>query len=67
MQPYFNKAHQAGYDKIRPKLKLLKDRPGKIHFRRLHLGDLSENAEYSAAKRDLVPSGKSLTLFKKAA
>ncbi|KRK97305.1 transcription elongation factor GreA [Secundilactobacillus odoratitofui DSM 19909 = JCM 15043] len=56
MQPYFNKVTQQGYDKIAAEIEALKqDRPAKIAALSAAraLGDLSENAEYSAAKRDL--------------
>lgn len=56
MQPYFNKVTQAGYDRIVAEIESLKkDRPAKIEALAAAraLGDLSENAEYSAAKRDL--------------
>lgn len=56
MQPYFNKVTQAGYDKIVAEIEAVKkDRPAKIKALSdaRALGDLSENAEYSAAKRDL--------------
>lgn len=56
MQPYFNKMTPTGYHEIETEIDALKqDRPAKI--KQLQearaLGDLSENAEYSAAKRDL--------------
>lgn len=56
MQPYFNKMTATGYQEIETEIEALKaDRPAKI--KQLQearaLGDLSENAEYSAAKRDL--------------
>ncbi|MTV81723.1 transcription elongation factor GreA [Secundilactobacillus folii] len=56
MQPYFNKVTQAGYDRIVAEIEALKkDRPAKIEALSAAraLGDLSENAEYSSAKRDL--------------
>ncbi len=56
MQPYFNKVTQAGYDQIAAEIEALKQsRPEKIEqlSAARALGDLSENAEYSAAKRDL--------------
>lgn len=56
MQPYFNKVTQAGYDQIAAEIEALKQsRPEKIEQLQAAraLGDLSENAEYSAAKRDL--------------
>lgn len=56
MQPYFNKVTQAGYDQITAEIEALKQsRPEKIEQLQAAraLGDLSENAEYSAAKRDL--------------
>ncbi len=56
MQPYFTQITQAGYDKIAGEIDALKaDRPAKIAALSAAraLGDLSENAEYSAAKRDL--------------
>lgn len=56
MQPYFNKVTQAGYDQIAAEIETLKQsRPEKIEqlSAARALGDLSENAEYSAAKRDL--------------
>ncbi|KRM73795.1 transcription elongation factor GreA [Secundilactobacillus collinoides] len=57
MQPYFNKVTQAGYDQIAAEIEALKQsRPEKIEqlSAARALGDLSENAEYSAAKRDLL-------------
>lgn len=56
MQPYFNKMTATGYQEIEDEIEALKkQRPDKI--KQLQearaLGDLSENAEYSAAKRDL--------------
>lgn len=56
MQPYFNKVTQAGYDKIAAEIEAVKkERPARIKALSAAraLGDLSENAEYSAAKRDL--------------
>lgn len=56
MQPYFNQITQSGYDQIAEEIEALKaDRPSKIKALSdaRALGDLSENAEYSAAKRDL--------------
>ncbi|ANZ64578.1 transcription elongation factor GreA [Secundilactobacillus paracollinoides] len=56
MQSYFNKVTQAGYDQIAAEIEALKQsRPEKIEQLQAAraLGDLSENAEYSAAKRDL--------------
>lgn len=56
MEPYFNKMTQTGYDEIETEIEQLKqDRPAKIQALQAAraLGDLSENAEYSSAKRDL--------------
>ncbi len=56
MQPYFNKMTPAGYHEIETEIEQLKlDRPNKIKALQeaRALGDLSENAEYSSAKRDL--------------
>lgn len=56
MEPYFNKMTQTGYDEITAEIEQLKlDRPNKIKSLQAAraLGDLSENAEYSSAKRDL--------------
>lgn len=56
MQSYFNKVTQAGYDKIAAEIEAVKkERPARIKALSAAraLGDLSENAEYSAAKRDL--------------
>ncbi|EEI24330.1 transcription elongation factor GreA [Lentilactobacillus hilgardii] len=56
MEPYFNKITKAGYQKIKDEINQLEnDRPIKIKSLAdaRALGDLSENAEYSAAKRDL--------------
>lgn len=56
MQPYFNKMTPAGYHEIEAQIEQLKlDRPHKIKALQAAraLGDLSENAEYSSAKRDL--------------
>lgn len=56
MQPYFTQVTQAGYDRIEAEINAIKaDRPTKIAALAAAraLGDLSENAEYSAAKRDL--------------
>ncbi|EEI72028.1 transcription elongation factor GreA [Lentilactobacillus hilgardii] len=56
MEPHFNKITKAGYQKIKDEINQLEnDRPIKIKSLAdaRALGDLSENAEYSAAKRDL--------------
>lgn len=56
MEPYFNKMTPDGYAEIESEIKKLKlDRPSKIEALAAAraLGDLSENAEYSSAKRDL--------------
>lgn len=56
MEPYFNKMTPDGYAEIEEEIKKLKlDRPSKIEALAAarDLGDLSENAEYSFAKRDL--------------
>ena len=56
MEPYFNKMTPDGYAEIEEEIKKLKlDRPSKIEALAAAraLGDLSENAEYSSAKRDL--------------
>lgn len=56
MEPYFNKMTPAGYAKIQQAIAALKTtRPSLIQALQAAraLGDLSENAEYSAAKRDL--------------
>ncbi|KRM94459.1 transcription elongation factor GreA [Lentilactobacillus senioris] len=56
MDPQFNPITQAGYDKLTAEINQLEtDRPNKIAILQAAraLGDLSENAEYSAAKRDL--------------
>lgn len=56
MQPYFNKMTQTGYQEIETEIEQLKlARPTKIKSLQeaRALGDLSENAEYSSAKRDL--------------
>ena len=68
MHPYFNKVTQAGYDKIAAEIEAAKqDRPGKIKALSdaRALGDLSENAEYSAAKRDLRHLESRLRYLKK--
>lgn len=56
MKPYFNKITQTGYHLIEQEIQALKKtRPTRIKALQeaRALGDLSENAEYSAAKRDL--------------
>jgi transcription elongation factor GreA len=56
MEPYFNKMTPDGYAEIEEEIKKLKlDRPSKIEALAAarDLGDLSENTEYSFAKRDL--------------
>lgn len=56
MDPHFNKITKAGYQKIQKEIDQLENsRPTKIKILSdaRALGDLSENAEYSAAKRDL--------------
>lgn len=56
MEPHFNKITKFGYDQIESEIRGLEDaRPAKIKnlADARALGDLSENAEYSAAKRDL--------------
>ncbi len=56
MEPYFNPVTKAGYQKIQDEIEALKtQRPPKIKALQVarSLGDLSENADYSAAKRDL--------------
>lgn len=56
MQPYFNKMTKTGYQEIETEIEQLKlGRPAKIKALQeaRALGDLSENAEYSSAKRDL--------------
>lgn len=56
MEPYFNKMTQTGYQEIEAEIEQLKlSRPAKIKALQAAraLGDLSENAEYSSAKRDL--------------
>lgn len=56
MDPQFNPITQAGYDQLTAEINQLEsDRPNKIAILKAAraLGDLSENAEYSAAKRDL--------------
>jgi transcription elongation factor GreA len=56
LEPHFNKITKAGYQKIKDEINQLEnDRPIKIKSLAdaRALGDLSENAEYSAAKRDL--------------
>lgn len=68
MQPYFNKVTQAGYDKIAADIEAAKkERPGRIKALSdaRALGDLSENAEYSAAKRDLRHLESRLRYLKK--
>ncbi|ANK61910.1 transcription elongation factor GreA [Loigolactobacillus backii] len=55
-QPYLNQMTQNGYQQIEDKIETLKkQRPERIRILQAAraLGDLSENAEYSAAKRDL--------------
>lgn len=56
MAVHFNKITKAGYEKIKTEIRDLEDsRPRRIKILAdaRALGDLSENAEYSAAKRDL--------------
>lgn len=56
MQPYFNKMTQNGYDQISTEIEQLQqEKPQRIKVLQAAraLGDLSENAEYSSAKRDL--------------
>ena len=56
MEPHFNKITKYGYDKIASEIRDLENsRPAKIKnlADARALGDLSENAEYSAAKREL--------------
>lgn len=56
MQPDFNPVTKQGYQKIETEIEALKqERPTKIAalVAARALGDLSENADYSAAKRDL--------------
>lgn len=56
VKPYFNKITQSGYDLIEQEIQALKKtRPAKIKALQAAraLGDLSENTEYSSAKRDL--------------
>lgn len=56
MEPYFNKMTPTGYAEIEAEIEQLKlARPEKIQILAAAraLGDLSENAEYSSAKRDL--------------
>ncbi|CUS25495.1 transcription elongation factor GreA [Paucilactobacillus oligofermentans DSM 15707 = LMG 22743] len=56
MEPYFNKMTPTGYAEIEAEIEQLKlVRPEKIQILAAAraLGDLSENAEYSSAKRDL--------------
>lgn len=56
MEPYFNKMTPTGYAEIEAEIEQLKlARPEKIQLLAAAraLGDLSENAEYSSAKRDL--------------
>lgn len=56
MEPHFNKITKYGYEKIKAEIRDLENsRPAKIKnlADARALGDLSENAEYSAAKRDL--------------
>ena len=56
MDPQFNPITQQGYDQLTAEINALEtDRPHKIAILQAAraLGDLSENAEYSAAKRDL--------------
>lgn len=56
LEPHFNKITQAGYHQLQAEIRQLEaDRPAKIKTLSAAraLGDLSENAEYSAAKRDL--------------
>ncbi|GAX05348.1 transcription elongation factor GreA [Secundilactobacillus pentosiphilus] len=68
MEPYFNKVTQAGYDKIAAEIEAAKkERPGRIKALSdaRALGDLSENAEYSAAKRDLRHLESRLRYLKK--
>lgn len=56
MEPYFNKMTAAGQKEIATEIDALKaERPRRIKILQAAraLGDLSENADYSAAKRDL--------------
>lgn len=56
LEPNFNKITKAGYDHLKAEIRDLEAaRPNKIKILSAAraLGDLSENAEYSAAKRDL--------------
>ncbi|MFD1671088.1 transcription elongation factor GreA [Agrilactobacillus yilanensis] len=56
MKPYFNDITQAGYHQIQQEiLQCQAQRPARIKALQVAraLGDLSENADYSAAKRDL--------------
>ena len=56
MDPHFNQITKSGYEKIEAEIRDLEDsRPAKIKnlADARALGDLSENAEYSSAKRDL--------------
>ncbi|MFD0896881.1 transcription elongation factor GreA [Loigolactobacillus binensis] len=56
MQPYFNQMTQNGYDQITAEIaQLMAAKPERIKILQAAraLGDLSENAEYSSAKRDL--------------
>lgn len=56
MEPYFNKMTQNGYDQIAAEIaQLQQEKPQRIKVLQAAraLGDLSENAEYSSAKRDL--------------
>ncbi|MBU9788719.1 transcription elongation factor GreA [Lentilactobacillus sp. G22-6] len=56
MDEHFNKITKAGYEHIKSEIRDLEEaRPNKIKILAAAraLGDLSENAEYSAAKRDL--------------
>ncbi|MEY2349700.1 transcription elongation factor GreA [Lentilactobacillus buchneri] len=56
MEPHFNKITKFGYEQIESEIRELENsRPAKIKSLAdaRALGDLSENAEYSAAKRNL--------------
>lgn len=56
MEPYFNPITKEGYQALESQIQALKEsRPTKIRILQeaRALGDLSENADYSAAKRDL--------------
>lgn len=68
MDPQFNPITQEGYDQLTEEISRLEaDRPNKIKILQAAraLGDLSENAEYSAAKRDLRHLESRLRFLKK--